>query len=325
MVMLDVRRLRVLYEVGRRGSFSAAADSLGYTQPAISRQIALLERETGTTLIERGPGGARLTDAGELLARHAESILSRLQDAEEELDELLGLQAGRLRMSTLTSAASTIVPPAIVEFRKRLPAVELSVSMIDPAGVLSVLRSGEIDLALINDDTHFELPDIETVHLFDEPMLIALPEDHPLADHPRVNLPELARDRWMLGTTTSCPDATRFLHSCHAAGFEPDIAFHNDDYTAILGFVAAGVGVAPIPEMVARHAPKHVAVRVLGPVTLTRPILASLPAGYRPRPASAMLEVLSDVSRTWVAGRPQGFSRLPARSRRAGRQGSVHA
>ena len=133
--MLDVRRLRVLYEVGRRGSFSAAGESLGYTQPAISRQIALLERETGTTLLERRPDGARLTDAGELLARHAETILNRLADAESELDELLGLHSGRLRMSTLTSAASTIVPPAIVEFRKRLPAVELSVSMIDPAGV----------------------------------------------------------------------------------------------------------------------------------------------------------------------------------------------
>src|SRR5579884_1033445 len=112
--MLDARRLRVLYEVARHGSFSAAAESLGYTQPAISRQIALLERGTGTTLLERRPGGARLTDAGELLVRHAESILTRLKDAENELDELLGLQAGRLRMSTLSSAASTIVPPAIV-------------------------------------------------------------------------------------------------------------------------------------------------------------------------------------------------------------------
>src|ERR1700692_4589723 len=102
--MLDARRLRVLFEVGRQGSFSAAADALGYTQPAISRQIALLERETGTTLLERHPGGARLTDAGELLVRHAQGILARLQDAEEELGELLGLQSGRLRVSTVTFA-----------------------------------------------------------------------------------------------------------------------------------------------------------------------------------------------------------------------------
>lgn len=315
--MLDVRRLRVLYEVGRRGSFSGAADSLGYTQPAISRQIALLERETGTTLLERRPGGARLTDAGELLARHAESILIRLQDAENELDELLGLQAGRLRMSTLTSAASTIVPGAIVAFRRRLPAVELSVSMIDPAGVLASLRAGEVDMALVNDESHLDLPDIETVHLFDEPLLVALPPEHPLAARSTVKLGDLSRDRWMLGTTTSCPDANRFIQTCHTAGFDPDVAFHNDDYTAILGFVAAGVGVAPVPEMVARTAPKHVHIRLLGPERLTRPILASLPAGYRPRPAGAMLEILREVSERWVAQRPERLSDAPGVVRRA--------
>src|SRR5438270_1728562 len=130
--MLDVRRLRVLREVARRGSFSAAAECIGYTQPAISRQIALLERETGTTLLERRPGGARLTDAGEVLVRHTAGILARLQDAEDELGELLGLQSGRLRMSTLSSAAATIMPLAISEFRQRLPGLELSVSMVDP-------------------------------------------------------------------------------------------------------------------------------------------------------------------------------------------------
>jgi molybdate transport repressor ModE-like protein len=302
--MLDTRRLRVLYEVARRGSFSAAAESLGYTQPAISRQIALLERETGTTLLERRPAGARLTDAGELLVRHTEALLARLQDAEEELGELLGMQSGRLRMSTLTSAAATIVPPAILEFRRRLPGVELSVSMLDPAGVLSVLRAGEVDLAVTNDESHFELAELEAVHLFDEPLLIALPRAHRLAGESAVCLADLAEERWMLGTTQSCPDASRFISACHGAGFDPKIAFHNDDYTAILGFVAAGVGVAPVPEMVARGASKQVAICRLQPEGLTRPILVSSPAGYRPGPARAMLEILSTVSQRWVAKRP---------------------
>src|ERR1700704_5249961 len=98
--MLDVRRLRVLREVSRRGSFSGAAEALGYTQPAISRQVALLERETGTTLLERLRGGVRLTAAGKLLVEHADAILARLRDAEQDLDDLLGLRAGKLRMST---------------------------------------------------------------------------------------------------------------------------------------------------------------------------------------------------------------------------------
>jgi DNA-binding transcriptional LysR family regulator len=120
-----------------------------------------------------------------------------------------------------------------------------------------------------------------------------------------VNLSDLADERWMLGTTSACPDAGRFIKTCHAAGFDPKIAFHNDDYTAILGFVAAGVGVAPVPEMVARSAPKGVAIRSFSSDTLTRPIVASFPSGYRPGPARVMLEVLQDVSKRWVAKRPR--------------------
>jgi molybdate transport repressor ModE-like protein len=302
--MLDARRLRVLHEVGRQGSFSAAADALGYTQPAISRQIALLEQETGTTLLERHPGGARLTDAGELLARHAQGILARLQDAEDELGELLGLQSGRLRMATITSAAATIMPLAIGDFRKRLPGVELSVSLAEPGGTLAMLRAGEIDLALTNDETLFDQPDVDAVHLFDEPMLIALPTDHRLARRSPLKLSDLAAERWMLGTTTACPDAGRFINACRGAGFEPQIAFHNDDYTAILGFVAAGVGVAPVPEMVLRKAPKGVVALPLADHGMTRPIVASFPSGYRSGPAKAMLEILAQVSQRWVSRRP---------------------
>lgn len=298
--MLDVKRLIVLREVARQGSFSRAADALAYTQPAVSRQIALLERETGATLVTRGPAGARLTDAGELLSAHADAVVGRLEDAEIELNELLGMEAGRLRMSTLTSAAATIMPLAIAKFRERLPAVELSVAMVDPSGVLAPLRSGELDLALCNDADLFSLPDIDGVHLFDEPMLLALPRGHRLAHRKRIALSELADEQWMLGTTTACPDAERIIRACHSAGFEPQIAFHNDDYTAILGFVGAGVGVAPVPEMVARGAPPAVHISTLGPGGLTRPIVAALPAGYRPRPAAAMIEILQRVSERWT-------------------------
>lgn len=304
MVMLDLKRMSVLREVARQGSFSRAAQSLGYTQPAVSRQIALLERETGATLVQRLPAGIRLTEAGELLVRHAETVLGRLEDAEAELKELLGMEAGSLRMSTLTSAAATIVPLAITEFRRRLPKVELSVSMADPSIVLGLLRGGDVELALNNDASHRDLPDIEVVHLFDEPMLIALPSQHRLARRRRLALPDLAGERWMLGTTTACPDASRFIGSCVRAGFEPEIAFHNDDYTAILGFVGAGVGVAPVPEMVARNAPANVVIRPLGDRALTRPIIASLPAGYHSAPTRVMLEVLQQAGREWRANAP---------------------
>jgi len=298
--MLDVRRLSVLREVARHGSFSRAADNLGYTQPAVSRQIALLERETGATLVDRLPGGVRLTDAGELLVGHAEAVLGRLEDAESELNELLGMQSGKLRISTLTSAAATIMPLAISDFRKRLPGVELSVSMVDPAGVLPLLRTGELDLALCNDPELGDDGDIEIIHLFDEPMLLALPRDHPLAGSQSLQLTDLAADKWMLGTTHSCPDAGRFIRACHKEGFEPKIAFHNDDYTAILGFVAGGVGVAPVPEMVARNAPRSVSICPLEHEPLARSIVVALPVGYRPKPAEAMIEILRRVSERWT-------------------------
>lgn len=299
--MLDVRRLRVLREVARCGSFSGAAESLGYTQPAISRHVALLERETGTALLERRPAGVRLTEAGALLVGHADVILARLRDAEEDLDDLLGMRAGKLRMSTLTSAAATIVPLAIVEFRERLPDVELSVSMVTPPGVLSLLQSGEVDLALCNDDAYLEAPDVDGLLLFEESMLIALPRRHRLAGRSRIRLGELAEERWMLGTERACPDAGRFLRACHAEGFDPQIAFHNDDYAAILGFVAAGVGVAPVPEMVARNASPEVQICALRGVKLTRPIVAVMPAGYQSRAARAMVEVLEQISAQWQA------------------------
>jgi DNA-binding transcriptional LysR family regulator len=302
--MLDVRRLRVLREVARYGSFSAAADALGYTQPAISRHVALLERETGATLLERRPTGVRLTDAGELLVRHADAILARLHDAEEDLDDLLGLRTGRLRMSTITSAAPTIVPLAVMEFRRRLPQVELSVSMVEPPGILPTLRAGDVDLALCNDEDSLALPDVEGMLLFEEPLRIALPRAHRLAGRSRLRLGELAQERWMLGTHDACPDAARFVRACHAEGFDPEIAFYNDDYTAVLGFVAAGVGVAPVPEMVTRNASREVRICTVRGVELTRPILAVMPAGYQSRPARAMLEVLQEVASEWLeAGR----------------------
>jgi DNA-binding transcriptional LysR family regulator len=309
--MLDVRRLRVLREVARSGSFSGAAVTLGYTQPAVSRHVALLERETGATLLERRPSGVRLTDAGELLVAHADAVLARLRDAEEDLDALLGLRAGKLRMSTLSSAAATIAPLAIVEFRNRLPDVELSVSMVEPQRVLPALQAGEVDLAVCNEASHLELPDVDGVLLFEEPMLVALPRGHRLGARRRVRLDELCEERWMLGTAEACPDAGRFARACHAEGFDPEIAFHNDDYAAILGFVAAGIGVAPVPEMVARNAAPEVQICALQGVKLTRPIVAVMPAGYQSRPARAMVEVLEEVSARWqgagsVASMPRG-------------------
>jgi DNA-binding transcriptional LysR family regulator len=314
--MLDSRRLRVLVEVARHGSFSAAAEALGYTQPAISRQIATLEAEVGATLIRRVPKGAVLTDAGRLLVERGEAILARLDDVETELRSLAGLEGGRLRMATFASAASSIVPLAIAAFRDRYPAVELNISMADPIDSIPRLRAGELDLVLSHDRAMGEavepsgqvsgpsqpLSGLEFVHLFDDPMYVAMPAGHRFADERKLDLGRFAEEPWMLATSQTCPDSRLFLRACHEAGFEPRIAFQNDDYPAILGFVAAGVGVALIPDMAARGVRDDVVVRELDPPPPSRPIIAVVPSGYRAPAVGAMLEVLGDITVEWVAG-----------------------
>src|SRR3954452_20286617 len=131
--MLDVKRLRVLREVAARGSFSGAAEALSYTQSAISQQIAALEREAGTVLVERNARGVRLTEAGRALVGHADAILARLDAAERDLESIAGLRGGRLRVVAFLSAAASLMPLAVAEFRRRHPAVA-SMPPRSPAG-----------------------------------------------------------------------------------------------------------------------------------------------------------------------------------------------
>src|SRR3954463_13634701 len=154
--MLDVRRLRVLREVAARGSFSAAAESLSFTQSAVSQQVAALERECGAKLLERGPRGVRLTDAGRALVEHADAILARIEDAEEELAAIAGLRGGRLRIATFQSAGATLIPRAVGEFHRRHPKVELTVKQEECVSV-EMLTSGEVDVGLMMDFAHAPL------------------------------------------------------------------------------------------------------------------------------------------------------------------------
>jgi DNA-binding transcriptional LysR family regulator len=298
--MLDVRRMKVLREVARHGSFSAAADSLGYTQPAVSRQIATLEAETGTVLVRRQPHGVHLTDAGRVLVEHTDAILSRLDDAEAELRAVAGLQSGRLRISAFASVAATIVPLAVAEFRDRHPGIELGVEMAEGEEGLPRMKAGELDLVLTNDPELEPDDGSERVLLFEDPMYVAMPTGHPLAKRASLRLRDLAQEPWMLGTTRTCPDSRLFRRACMQAGFEPRIAFQNDDYNAILGFVAAGVGVALIPDVAARTMRDDVALRSLGPNGPARTIVAAVPGGYRPAATDAMLDVLREVCDRWV-------------------------
>ncbi|MEJ7893190.1 MAG: LysR family transcriptional regulator [Solirubrobacteraceae bacterium] len=305
--MLDVRRLRVLREVASRGSFSAAADALHFTQSAVSQQIAALEREAGTTLVERNARGVRLTEAGEVLVRHTDVILARLADAEAELEALSGLRGGRLRLAAFPSAGSSIAPTAIARFRERHPSVDLTMVPAEPPEGQEKLRAGEVDIALL-----IEVPwgecfvdsTLERQHLLDDPMYVCVPREHKRAGKAKLRMEDLSGESWLLGTGGACPDASIFLRACERAGFEPKIAFRSDDYAAIQGFVAAGLGVALIPELAMTNLREDVVVRSLAPrAPVRRIVAATLAGGYRSAAAAAMLDILIEVGQEYAGGR----------------------
>ena len=147
--MLDLRRLRVLRAVVRTGSVRVAAEQLGYTSSAISQQIAALERETGTVLLEKAGRGVRPTDAARLLADVADDVLDRLADAEAAVASMRAGRTGRLHLTFFPSAGAALVPPAVARLRREHPEVELVLGVAEPDEALPALRAGVIDLAVV--------------------------------------------------------------------------------------------------------------------------------------------------------------------------------
>jgi DNA-binding transcriptional LysR family regulator len=304
--MFDLKHLRVLKEVAERGSFSAAAEALSYTQPAVSQQIASLEREAGAKLVDRTPRGVRLTDAGRVLLGHTDAILARLGDAEAELEAITDLRRGRVRLASFPTGGATLIPVAVAEFRDRHPGVEVVLSVAGPRDGLEGLKDGELDLAVMLESGFGSEPRddrIEYVHLLDDPMFVALPADHSLARRRAVKLADLADETWM-HDSSSCPDAAIFLRACHAAGFEPRVALQNEDYSAIQGFIAAGVGVALIPQLALQGVRDDVVIRPLAGRAPVRRVVAATPAGgYRSPATQAMLDILREVGPNYLAER----------------------
>jgi DNA-binding transcriptional LysR family regulator len=300
--MLDVRRLHVLREVARHQSLSAAAASLSYSPSAVSQQIAALEREVGVGLVERGARGAVLTDAGRTLVRHADEILGHIATAQEELQAMVGLKTGRLRLGAFSTAGAVLVPRAVRAFRDRHRDVDVSLVELDPEEAVAQLRAREIDLALV-----YEFPvvpgpplvGLDYVPLLHDPLYIALPNGHRLAARRRVRLADLADEPWIQGVYRGSTVAV-LPAACRAAGFEPKIVFRSDDHMAVQGFVAAGLGVSVVPQLTVPTARPDISIRPLeieGDL-LTRHVGAALPAGsYRAPATAAMVGILEQVCR----------------------------
>src|SRR5215211_6444090 len=296
--MLDVRRMKVLREVAARGSFSAAAEALNFTQSAVSQHIAALERETGTQLVERSSRGVRLTDAGRVLVDHADVILARLECAEDDLAAIAGLRGGRLRLICFQSAGATLVPRAVAAFHERHPRVELGMVEAEPEEASVRLKSGEADLALVYDHPSTPgllSPDLELFHLIDDRYEVILPADHRFADRRRLSLADLAEERW-IASTDLCGCRRITGAACREAGFEPRVAFEADDTLAAQALVAAGVGVTLLPHLALTTVHPGVVARTLGDSPVRRVGAARLESAYRAPACEAMVQILQDVA-----------------------------
>jgi DNA-binding transcriptional LysR family regulator len=297
--MLNVQRLRVFREVASRGSFSGAADALDYTQSAVSQAVATLEAEVGVTLIERDRGRVRPTMAGAALIDHADGILARLDAAATEMSAIAGVRGGRLRIASFPTAGATLMPLAIANFRDAHPGVGLSLAEGEPEEIVPRLRAGEFDLALV-----FEFsgvgeklgPGMRRFDLLEDPMYLALPRGHSLAERKRLRLEDLREESWVQ-TSASSQCARHVVRSCHAAGFEPTVSFESDDFQTVQGLVAAGVGVALIPELALSSVRDDIVIRSLLPRNPTRTVLAATARSAAVMPAvTTMLDVLRSAA-----------------------------
>jgi DNA-binding transcriptional LysR family regulator len=265
---MELKQLRVLQAVGETGSFSAAAVRLDYTQPAVSKIIATLERQLGTTLVDRGLRPLRLTEAGNALAQRAAAAFEQITAAELEVDAIANLSAGRLRVGTFSSAGASVVVDALRTFRGSHPDVDVSITEIGmPSALARSLRRGDIDVGVSFDypeigDTFAD--DLAQVPLFDDPFDVVVSRGHTLERKKTIRFADLAGERWLLGDFGSDSPSFRMIdRRCREVGFDPNVAYRINDCQMAQALVAAGEGIALLPRLMLRPANPGVAIRPL--------------------------------------------------------------
>jgi DNA-binding transcriptional LysR family regulator len=240
--MLDIVRLRVLAAIAEHGSVTKAARQLNYSQPSVSHHLARLEAETGARLVQRIGRGIRLTPEGEQLALRATEIVGRVDAAAAELSAMVGLRSGRVRVAGFQSALAALIPHAAATLRREHPGIELHLTEAHPKVALSLLRAGQVDVAVIYRYDDMTPGDIRAAHLFDDPMhLLSLEPGQTLVDH---------RDStWIAGCENCRPE---FVEACGKVGFSPRIAYISDDPVVEQALVTAGMGVTTMPGLTLR-------------------------------------------------------------------------
>ena len=263
----DARELRVVKAIADEGSITGAALALGYSQPAVSQQLKRLEQRLGVAIVERVGRSVRLTDADRILARHAPAVTTALDAAAGELAELRGLRSARVRLVGFPSASPTIVPRLLADLAQRHPGISLTYVEAEPPEAVEAVREDRTDIALTfsypgdRDDPHGSSARGLAVHTVGADELLAvLPAEHPAATSEVIDVATLRGDDWIAG----CPRCRgHLLELCGRAGFAPRIAFETDNFVAVEGLVAQGIGVATLPRMAVESFPQLPGVAVV--------------------------------------------------------------
>lgn len=292
--------LRVFREVAERGTFTAAATALGYTQSAVSRQIASIERAAQAQLLERRREGVRLTPAGQLVLRNAAGVLDQIDATARELAGL-PVEGGTVRLGWFPSAGAILLPLAITMLHRSHPGISVVTREGTTPALVRSLRAGTVELALLAAAPPFRPPDSETPALkletlTERPLRLAVPANHRLAAGDSVDVSDLRGQRWIAGPSTDLMGVWPGLDE------RPEIAHTARDWLAKLRLVAAGAGITTVPASFESAVPPGVRVVAVrgGPQELRRVILARLP-GRLPEPAAAVADALRTAARESIA------------------------
>src|ERR1700733_14318390 len=297
--MLDIRRLRMLHEFAARGSIARTADALGYTPSAVSQQLAVLEKEAGTPLLDRTARSAGLTDAGRRLALHAELILAMVEQAESELSAQAAQPSGRVVVTAFPSAAVAFAP-ALANSLREHPQLTLLLREADPVEGLKLARSGEVEVAIVDDWTGRMSADLESVdanhrvlsyyHLVRDPLVLVVGSEHPAADSSSpVDLRALRNESWLAAPSgePSRQAADRLLA---AVGLTPPVPSEFEGLGTVANLVARGLGIAIMPRLAVGAYEKRVVVRELpAGLDLARDVFAVARTASVIRPSVAVI------------------------------------
>ena len=303
--MLDVRRLVLLAKVIDTGSMTAAAEVLNYTPSAVSQQLRRLESEVGQPLLQRHARGITPTEAGAVLAGHTRRVAHQLAAAEADLAEIAGLRRGQLALGTFPTIGSSLLPLAVSRYRTLYPGIRLSVYSARLEELVEMLDSGDIGLSLLWDYAWNRINpgDFAVTHLLDDPTVLIVAADHRVARRRHVKMGELADEDWIVRAHDH-PVAEVLDRACRAAGYQPHIAFHANDYQEAQAMVSVGLGIALAPRTAVANKRPDVRIISLGSTAPARRILlAYRDDRVRAAAAEAMGEVLQEVARDYERAR----------------------